>query len=138
MKYQVVNGDILTAPRGTAIAFFTSADCAYVSPVENRIAEAYNMKEKIVEYFPDDLIEPGFALLVEDVFNLVVKQNSYDGVSFDVMTNCLNELRAMMYEFRIKKVAIPKCDFIFDWDIVENTLRELFSEDDVEITVYVL
>lgn len=138
MKYQVVNGDILTAPRGTAIAFFTSADCAYVSPVENRIAEAYNMKEKIVEYFPDDLIEPGFALLVEDVFNLVVKQNSYDGVSFGVMTNCLNELRAMMYEFRIKKVAIPKYDFIFDWDIVEKTIRELFSEDDVEITVYVL
>ena len=138
MKYSAVNGDILNAPRGTALAFFTSADYGYVSPVENRIAETYNMREKIMEYYPDDLIEPGHALLVEDVFNLVVKENSYDDATPDMVKKCLDELRAMMFEFRIKKVAIPKCDFIYDWAFVEKTIRELFTEDEVEITVYVL
>lgn len=138
MKYSVVNGDVLTAPRGTALAFFTSADYGYVSPVENRIAEVYNMREKIMEYYPDDLIEPGYALLVEDVFNLVVKENSYDDTTHNMVKKCLDELRAMMFEFKIKKVAIPKCDFIFDWTFVEETIQNLFAEDDVEITVYVV
>lgn len=141
MKYQVVNGDLMTAPRGNVLVHCISADCALGAGIAKTIDAAYNMREKIYDYYPDDLIEVGSALLVEDVFNLVTKQNYWGKPTYATLEECLREMRSMMYEFHIQKIAMPKIGCGLDkleWARVEELIKSIFSEDDVEITVYVL
>ncbi len=141
MKYQVVNGDLMTAPRGNVLVHCISEDCVFESGIARAIDSAYNMCEKIYDYYPDDLIEVGSALLVEDVLNLVTKSRYYDKPTYATLEKCLREMRTVLYEFHIQKIAMPKIGCGFDglnWERVEEIIKDIFSGDNVEITVYVL
>lgn len=129
------NGSFIDTPRGSALVYCT--DATFEKGISQELDYVYNMKEKLWDYYFDDLVEPGTALLVEDVFNLIVKSPSDSSTDIANAKSCLRELKAMMFEFHIKKIMVSMRsfeEFGINRTELQSLFKEVFGDDDVIIT----
>lgn len=119
------NGSFIDTPRGSALVYCT--DATFEKGISQELDYVYNMKEKLWDYYSDDLVEPGTALLVEDVFNLIVKSPNDSSTDIANVKSCLRELKAMMFEFHIKKIMVSMRSFE-EFGISRLEIHDLFKE----------
>eukprot|EP01006_Ploeotia_vitrea_P002075 TRINITY_DN106365_c0_g1_i1.p1 TRINITY_DN106365_c0_g1~~TRINITY_DN106365_c0_g1_i1.p1 ORF type:complete len:199 (-),score=94.64 TRINITY_DN106365_c0_g1_i1:80-676(-) len=75
------------------------------------------------------------------IYNLVTKERFFHKPTYDSLRRTLVELRRLMKEHGVAKVSMPKIGCGLDklkWPRVRAMLDEIFGDDDVTVTVYVL
>lgn len=135
--------DLLTVPHGYYLAHCITGDCSLGIGIAKQINNAYDMREKLNKgftYFDDYDLKRyvGEALLMDNVFNLVLKKEIGSKPKYKKLKKCLCDMKAQMEENWISKLAIPRlgCGHEgFDWEKVKEIIEEVFEDTDVEILV---
>lgn len=144
MTIKTVKADLLKAPCNYYIAHCVSADFKLGAGVARQINEAYNMSDKLKEFYPDDYMNKtsiGRALLVDNVFNLVTKERYYHKPTLSNLLVSLINMRTLIEKLHVKKLAIPRLGCGLDklnWDDVYQLIQDVFKDTDIDITVCVL
>ena len=145
MKITEVELNIMSAPQSYYLANGISRDLNFATGLPAVFDKMYNMKEKIETFYQDEythepVIELGEAVLIDNVFNLVVKESSYDKPDKDRLLDAITDMRDQMEEEVITKLAIPKicCGRNgLNWDDVKAMFELVFVDADVQILVCV-
>lgn len=132
-------GNIFDIPLGWDIVHCVTADFSCGAGIAKELNERCNLKEKFeAQHFSTDIV--GSCVKIDNVFNLLTKQNRYSKVSYEDLTNCLYHMADMMLGAHYN-IAMPKIGCGRDglsWDIVVDIIKEVFENMDVDFVVYVL
>lgn len=138
MKINKRLGNILEVPQGYYIAHCISGDFSLGAGLAKAINENYNMAEKL-NFFYIHSFNCWKALLVDNVFNLVVKNEIAEKASYDSLKTTLYDMEKQMKYLKINKLAIPKLGCGKEglvWTQVEKIIKEVFDTySDLEILV---
>lgn len=145
MKMIEIDLNIMSAPQSYYLAQGISKDLNFSTGLPALFERMYGMKEKIETFCADEYsdntdVELGEAVLIDNVFNLVVKESSYNKPDADRLLDALTDMRDQMDAKMIKKLAIPKicCGRNgLEWDDVKSALEFVFDDSDVQILVCV-
>lgn len=143
MKMTEIELNVMSAPQSYYLANGISRDLNFGTGLPAVFDKMYNMKEKIETFCQDEYthevaIELGEAVLIDNVFNLVVKESSYDKPDRDRLLDAITDMRDQMDEDMITKLAIPKicCGRNgLNWDDVKAMFELVFVDSDVQILV---
>ena len=142
--------DLFTVPQGYYLAHCISGDYTLGAGIAKQFDEAYNMKLKLRTQHPFEIDFDGkklydkfvgYALLVDNVFNLVTKPKCYHKPSYEEFEKALCGMRDMMENLDITKLAIPRLGCGLDgmeWSRVKELIEEVFEDTEVEILVCTL
>lgn len=136
MKMVELEINIMGVPQGYYLAQGISRDLNFKVGLPAAFEKQYNMVAKLKRNYTD--IELGKALLVDNVFNLVAKDSSYDFPDRDMLMDAIINMRDQMETNMVTKLAIPKicCGRNgLDWDDVKNMFEFIFDDSDVQILV---
>lgn len=133
-------GDLFQMPREYCLAHCISADFALGAGIAKQFDRIYKMKFKLNNRYGDTshIERIGKVFLIDNVFNLVTKKWYYDKPTYETFTHCLEEMKTMMIQSNITKLAIPKIGCGLDklqWNVVEQIIKGVFADTDVEIVV---
>ena len=147
MILKEVHMDIMNVPQGYYLAQAISADLNFSVGLPALFDVAYDMSKKFEkeaetyeEFGADFNPVPGQVYLIDNVFNLIVKETSYDRPSREHLLTALVDLREEMEDLYVTKLAIPRicCGRNgLDWREVRNVIEFIFHEFDGEILVCV-
>ena len=143
MKMIEIDLNIMSAPQRYYLAQGIPKDLNFSTALPALFERMYGMNEKIEASYVDDYtdnvdIELGEAILVDNVFNLIVKENSYNKPDSDRLLDAIVNMRDQMDAKMIKKLAIPKicCGRNgLEWDDVRSMFEFVFADSDVQILV---
>lgn len=98
----------------------------------------FNMKNELKKR--NDRLTVGTMVTypIAPVFNLVTKENYWDKPTYETLKMSLEELKAYLLWYPIKKVAMPKigCGLDgLDWDKVREIIKDVFNNVDCEIII---
>lgn len=136
MKMVELEINIMGVPQGYYLAQGISRDLNFKVGLPAVFEKQYNMAAKLKRNYTD--MELGKALLVDNVFNLVAKDSSYDFPDRDMLMDAIINMRDQMETNMVTKLAIPKicCGRNgLDWDDVKNMFEFVFDDSDVQILV---
>lgn len=136
MKMVELEINIMGVPQGYYLAQGISRDLNFKVGLPAVFEKQYNMVTKLKRNYTD--IELGKALLVDNVFNLVAKDSSYDFPDRDMLMDAIINMRDQMETNMVTKLAIPKicCGRNgLDWDDVKSMFEFIFDDSDVQILV---
>lgn len=141
LNYQ--DGDLLKLPHTYYLAHCISADFALGAGIAKQINYIFKMRFKLNNRFGNtpERDRVGNVYLVDNVFNLVTKWRYFHKPTYQSLTCCLYKMKDMIIERNITQLAMPRIGCGLDklcWDKVENIIREVFGDTDIEITVYSL
>lgn len=133
-------GDLFTMPREYCLAHCISADFALGAGIAKQFDRVYNMRFKLNNRYGNTPQKErvGQAYLVDNVFNLVTKEWYYNKPTYETLTHCLEQMKTRMTQLNITKLAIPKIGCGLDrlqWNVVEQIIKGVFTDTDVEIVV---
>jgi len=80
----------------------------------------------------------GKAILFNGVFNLITKKKYWLKPNSFTIRNCLNDMKRIIDDSRIKKLVMPRLGSGLDkqdWTAVRSLIMETFTETDIEILV---
>lgn len=139
MTLREENRNLLDVPQGYYLAHCITGDFSLGAGVAKKIDYIFNMKEKLHRFFtPGAKYYLGDALLVDNVFNLVIKKDPTKKAKYKRLRATLEDMKDQMTENLITKVAMPKlgCGHEnMDWDRAKEIIKEVFADTDVEILV---
>lgn len=139
MTLREENRNLLDVPQGYYLAHCITGDFSLGAGVAKKIDSTFNMKEKLHRFFtPGAKYHLGDALLVDNIFNLVIKSDSTKKAKYKRLRATLEDMKDQMEDNMITKIAIPKlgCGHEgMDWDRVKGIIEEVFANTDVEILV---
>lgn len=141
MKLGYVKGDLFNAPQGEYLAHCISADFALGAGIAVKFDDEYDMRHKLQSFFLVTRANVGKALLVDNVFNLVTKSRCYEKPTYDALRLALEDTRYNMKVLLAKRLSMPKIGCGLDcleWATVEEIIKEVFNDTDIEITIYEL
>lgn len=146
MTIREENRNLFTVPQGYYLAHCITADFSLGAGVAKKVDEVYNMREKLMHDYNNLFDEEnacyvGEAICVDNVFNLVLKKNPIKKAKYKRLRNCLKDMRDIMEENLITKVAMPKigCGHEgLDWERVREIIEEVFEDTNIEILVCTL
>ena len=136
MKMVELEINIMGVPQGYYLAQGISRDLNFKVGLPAVFEKQYNMAAKLKRNYTD--IELGKALLVDNVFNLVAKDSSYDFPDRDMLMDAIINMRDQMETNMVTKLAISKicCGRNgLDWDDVKSMFEFIFDDSDVQILV---
>lgn len=141
MTFEIRKGDLFTAVGEYYLAHCISADFALGAGIAKQFTARLDMRNRLKSQYGDIPMEDrvGRVFTVDRVFNLVTKSRYFHKPAYEVLGKCLEEMRDIMEERGIKRLAMPKigCGLDgLDWGRVENMIREIFGSTDAEIVVY--
>lgn len=133
-------GDLFKMPREYCFAHCVSSDFALGAGIAKQFDRIYKMKFKLDNRYGDTshIERIGKVFLIDNVFNLVTKKWYYDKPTYETLTKCLQEMKTMMTQLEITKLAIPKIGCGLDrlqWNVVEQIIKGVFCDLDIEIVV---
>lgn len=139
MTIKEENRNLLDVPQGYYLAHCITGDFSLGAGVAKKIDFIFNMKEKLHRFFTSGAkYHLGDALLVDNVFNLVIRRNPTKKAKYKRLRAALEDMKDQMEDNMITKIAIPKldCDHErMDWGRVKEIVEEVFANTDVEILV---
>lgn len=141
MNIHFIRGDLFTSDR--PYVHCISADCALGAGIARQIELRFHVKElllkkqyAIVDYFKR---YGGFAVRTNNIINLVTKEHYYDKPTYQTLRQSLESLKKICTEYKISEVAMPAIGCGLDklnFTIVQTILSDVFSDTDLDITVY--
>lgn len=133
------NMDLFTVPQGYYLAHCITGDFSLGVGIAKRFDDTYNMKKKLEYLYDCDISNlVGYAFLVDNVFNLVLKRDITKKPKYKKLKKCLLDMKEQMGYRMITKLAIPKlgCGHEgLDWQKVRDIIEEVFEDTDIEILV---
>lgn len=140
------NRDLFTVPQGYHLAHCITGDCSLGVGLAKHFDNVYNMRRKLLHNFGWEDVEDednlsgfvGEALLIDNVFNLVLKKDITKKPKYKKLRRCLLDMAEQMENLMITKLAIPKlaCGHEgLEWERVREIIEEVFADTDVEILV---
>ena len=143
MKMNEIEMNIFNVPQGYYLAQGISKDLDFSVGLPAQFNKVYNMSEKL-EAIADDYaeyeleIEVGEVVIMDNVFNLVVKETSYDKPNRGAFIDALREMCDLAEYLGIKKIAIPRIccgQNGFKWEQVKTLIKFIFEDSDIKILV---
>lgn len=133
-------GDLFQMPREYYLAHCISADFVLGAGIAKQFDRVYHMKFKLNNRYGNTLIKEriGQAYLVDNVFNLVTKEMYYKKPTYEMLGNCLLNMKDKIVQHDIHKMAMPKIGCGLDkleWFAVEQIIKNVFADSDIEIVV---
>jgi hypothetical protein len=128
-------------PQGYYLAHCISADFALGAGIAKAFDSVYNMRFKLFRQYPDYEYQGGDALLIDNTFNLVTKQKCWHKPTYDSLREALEMMKEQLDFLGATKLAIPMLGCGLDklqWAQVEDIIKDVFSDTDVDIVVCVL
>lgn len=139
MYYHEEKMNLLDVPQGYFIAHCISGDFTLGAGVAKQIDEAFNMKNMLrMIWGKYDTTDGYWCAPCGNVLNLITKRRYYQKPTLDSLREALEDMRKLVDEEGIKKIAMPKIGCGLDrlnWDDVSPMIQEIFDDADVEIMV---
>ena len=139
------NKDLFMVPQGYWLAHCISSDFALGAGIAKQFVEHYNMREKLKAFYDledrENRCYIGSCLIVDNVFNLVTKERAYQKPTYQDLEAALNDMHGHVIANRIDKIAMPKigCGLDrLDWETVEDLIKGVFADLDIEIMICTL
>lgn len=145
MNFKEETRDLFTVPQGYYLAHCISGDYSLGAGIAAQFVDVYNMRYKLHRNYPipdgEKFANVGEALLVDNVFNLVTKDRVYHKPTYDTLIETLEDMKAQCENLDINKIAMPRIGCGLDglsWDMVEEIIKEVFEDTDMEILICTL
>ncbi|MDE6592868.1 MAG: macro domain-containing protein [Oscillospiraceae bacterium] len=143
MELKFLKGDLFEADEDYFLAHCISADFALGAGIAKTFNENFDMRARLRQAYGGMEREKlvGRALMIGRVFNLVSKERYFNKPTYKSLQSCLEDMRRIMEENSITKLAMPKIGCGLDrlkWEKVESLLKETFEGTNTEILVYSL
>lgn len=141
MTITTVQKDLFTMPQGYYLAHCISADFALGAGIAKAFDSVYNMRFKLFRQYPDYEYHGGDALLIDNVFNLVTKYKCWHKPTYESLRDALEMMKEQLEFMDATKLAVPMLGCGLDklqWAQVENIIKDVFTDTDVDIVVCVL
>lgn len=141
MTITTVNKDLFTMPQGYYLAHCISADFALGAGIAKVFDGVYNMRFKLFRNYDNYEYNGGDALPVDNVFNLVTKRKCWHKPTYDSLREALEMMKEQLDFLGATKLAVPMLGCGLDrlqWAQVENIIKDVFADTDVDIVVCVL
>lgn len=146
MTIKEENRDLFTVSQGYYLAHCITADFSLGVGVAKKMDEIYNMREKLInvydlsDYDPEFILEDyvGEALLIDNVYNLVLKKHPQKKAKYKKLRACLEDMKDEMEANLVTKVAMPRigCGHEgLEWDRVREIIEKVFEDTAIEILV---
>ena len=135
LKYQ--EGDLLKLPRTYYLAHCISADFIFSTETAKRINYICKMRFKLNNRYGTipERVRIGKVFLVDNVFNLVTHGRFYNDPSYRSLKCSLYKMKNIIVSRNISYLAMPYINQLA-WDRVEDIIKEVFNDTDIEITVF--
>lgn len=130
--------DLFTMPHGYYLAHCISSDFALGAGIAKTFDSTYNMRFKLFKLYPDYDYRGGEALLIDNVFNLVTKQNYWHKPTYETVKDALESMKEHLEFIGGNKLAIPHIASGLDrleWSKVYEIICEVFKDMDIEIVI---
>lgn len=145
MNFKEETRDLFTVPQGYYLAHCISGDYSLGAGIAAQFVDIYNMRYKLHRNYPipdgEKFVNVGEALLVDNVFNLVTKDRVYHKPTYDTLIETLEDMKEQCENLDIDKIAMPRIGCGLDglsWDTVEEIIKEVFEDTDMEILICTL
>ena len=145
MNFKEETRDLFTVPQGYYLAHCISGDYSLGAGIAAQFVDVYNMRYKLHRNYPipdgEKFANVGEALLIDNVFNLVTKDRVYHKPTYDTLIKTLEDRKEQCENLDIDKIAIPRIGCGLDglsWDMVEEIIKEVFEDTDMEILICTL
>lgn len=136
MYYHEEQRNLLEVPQGYWLAHCISGDFALGAGVAKQIDEAFNEREALKELWEKE--EDNCVIPHGNVLNIVTKRYYWQRPTLDSLRAALNDLRLLVQEEKIKKIAMPRIGCGLDrlnWADVSPMIQDIFGDLDIEIMV---
>lgn len=145
MNFKEETRDLFTVPQGYYLAHCISGDYSLGAGIAAQFVDVYNMRYKLHRNYPipdgEKFANVGEALLIDNVFNLVTKDRVYHKPTYDTLIKTLEDMKEQCENLDIDKIAMPRIGCGLDglsWDTVEEIIKEVFEDTDMEILICTL
>jgi hypothetical protein len=141
MTITIEKRDLFTISQGYYLAHCISADFALGAGIAKAFDSVYNMRFKLFRNYDNYEYSGGDALLVDNVFNLVTKHKYWHKPTYDSLREALEMMKEQLDFLGATKLAVPMLGCGLDrlqWAQVENIIKDVFADTDVDIVVCVL
>lgn len=132
MTIGYIKGDLFAADSEYCLAHCISADLALGAGIAKQFTARLDMKNRLKTEYGDistgDRV--GRVFTVDRVFNLVTKSRYFHKPTYETLKMCLEEMRDIMEQQDIKRLAMPKIGCGLDrleWGRVESIIGEVFG-----------
>jgi O-acetyl-ADP-ribose deacetylase (regulator of RNase III) len=129
--------NLFTMPHGYYFAHCISADFALGAGIALQFDQIYNMRAKLRSIYPYGG-NVGSAIVIDNVFNLITKQNARDLPLYSDLRKSLQTMRAVAEANMITKIAMPRIGSGLDrleWSRVKDIIEEVFNGMDIDIVI---
>lgn len=138
MKYFEMKGDIFKQDISNRyIVHCISSDLELGAGIAKLINKKYNMRDKLLQ-FPAQRRYFQQVIIVDNVVNLITKENYYDKPVYRSLKVCLLEMRRICLAYNIRSFIMPKIGTNLDkldWDIVKGYIHQVFEHTDFNIII---
>lgn len=134
-----IRGNLFNNTDNVFIAHCISGDAAFGAGVAKEINSRYNTKLKLKRKF-GDTVEPGKAVLVDNIFNLVDKRRCRGKADIVYLTDALIDMKNQCDIYGIKHIIMPRIGCGRDrlnWVDVKRNIDDIFGNSDIDIIIYV-
>ena len=138
MTITIKNKDLFTMPQGYYLAHCISADFTLGAGIAKAFDSVYNMRFKLFRNYDSYKYHGGDALLIDNVFNLVTKDNRYSKPTYESIKEALEMMKEYLDFLGANKLAMPKIGSgrdRLDWEQVYDIICEVFEDMDIEIVI---
>jgi len=137
-----VSQDLFSIPQGYYLAHCISGDYAFEAGIAAELDKRYDMRLKLHERFSipagKRFANVGRALLVDNVFNLVVKERYFHKPELETIFAALLDMRARCDNNGIRFLAMPLISYGPDgpdWEHIRGLFEVVFADADIQILV---
>ena len=146
MKLIMKNKDLFEMGEEYYLAHCVSADFALGAGIAIQFQKRFGTKMQLIAQYPNYLsiwdtqfVGRGDCILTDHrVFNLVTKRNYWEKPTYVSLYVALNEMKKLVIEHGVKKLAMPKigCGLdLLEWRNVSGMIKAIFEDIDIEIVV---
>ncbi len=139
MEIVEIKNNIISVPQGWYIAHAISSDFNFNAGLPKIMDSVFNLKDSLDCLYSGTSFDVGTAIQTGNVFNLIVKESSYDAPDEQALLDALIDLRDLCDSMGIKKLAMPKiCSGKngLDWEnVVLETIKFVFDDSDITILI---
>ena len=140
-RFTYLQKNLFDMPHGYCFAHCISNDFALGAGIAKEFDERYDMRNRLKAHYDTDETTQnyiGYALKIDNVYNLVTKDKCYQKPSYENLTKALKNLAKNIQYEKIAKLAMPKIGAGLDklnWTIVLSIIKDTFKDINIDVTI---